>query len=553
MSTLDDLSRRKFSAQLLKIGSLVATASGMPDAMAADIPHTSSGSAKNFDVRMFGAVNDGSVVTTKAIQKAVDACASAGGGVVHFPPGRYVSGTIFLKSGVYLEFAAGSILQGSPHLSDYPSTIPALHSYTDNYVNKSLIYGEKLENVGLTGLGTIDGHGHAFHGVYTAAAESLIPPKNRPFVIRLIECRNVMVRGITLCNSPMWMQHYLACENLLVDGITVLNLPNGERRSFYNNDGIDVDSCRQVRILNCSFRTEDDGLCFKSTTSIPCRDIVASNCLIMSKCNAIKCGTESVGGFRNMTISNCSVYDTPYAGIALESVDGGTLDGVNISNIAMRDVRCPVFIRLGGRGRPVSAGDAKPDVGSLRNVTISNLNATGAGDLGCSITGLPGHAVQGVSLLNVRIAFAGGGTLQAAQRTLEEKSADYPESTMFGTLPAYGFFVRHAKDISLDHVDLASAAPDSRPAIVCKDVEGIEVCGLKARNPEQEAPLISLDDAKLAFINDCWIPSEGGTVVSVHGARSSDIRICCNSRELKKSEIEIGAEVPSNSVKVAVD
>lgn len=537
---------------MFKLGVVAALASPAsdPDAVAEGKP-VKSEISEIFDVRVFGAVNDGSMVSTQAIQKAVDACAKAGGGVVQFPPGEYLSGTIFLKSGVSLDFSAGSVLKGSPHLSDYPPTVPALRSYTDNYVNRSLIYGEKLENVGLTGQGVIDGHGHAFHGAYTQQAENLIPPKNRPFVIRLIQCRNVTIKGVTLRNSPMWMQHYLACENLLVDGITVSNLPNGERRSFYNNDGIDVDSCQRVRILNCSFRTEDDGLCFKSTTPIPCRDIVASNCLIMSKCNGIKCGTESVGGFQNITISNCSVYETPYAGIALESVDGGVLDGVNISNIAMRDVGCPVFIRLGGRGRPVRKSDPKSGIASVRNITITNIDATGANSIGCSITGLPGHFVENVSLRNLRIAFAGGGTTRDAQRTVDEKEPDYPESTMFGTLPSYGFFARHAQNLLFDHLYLAAATPDSRPAIHCSDVQDVEVSGLKTTDQVLGTPLVCLDETRGAFIHDCWVPDKGAKLLQVRGAKSSNIQICCNSREVNQSDVEIGQEVSPISVRYA--
>ena len=538
--------------QVLKAGCFAAALGQAPySAAAVEVRPVAPETSGVFNVRIFGAVNDGSMVSTQAIQKAVDACAHSGGGVVHFPPGEYLSGTIFLKSGVSLDFSAGSLLKGSPHLSDYPPKVPALHSYTDNYVNRSLIYGEKLENVGLTGQGIIDGHGHAFHGAYNEAAASRIPSMSRPFVVRLIQCRNVTIKGITLRNSPMWMQHYLACENLLVDGITVLNFPNGERRSFYNNDGIDVDSCQRVRILNCSFRTEDDGLCFKSTTPIPCRDIVASNCLIMSKCNSIKCGTESVGGFQNITISNCSVYETPYAGIALESVDGGVIDGINISNIAMREVGCPIFIRLGGRGRPVCESDPRPNIGSVRNITITNVDATGGNHIGCSITGLPGHYVENVSLLNIRIAFAGGGTTQDAQRIVDEKVTDYPESTMFGTLPSYGFFARHARNLLFDHLDLTAATPDFRPALHCSDVQDVEVAGLKTAGQGEGAPIICLDDTLGAFIHDDWFPDKDRKVLQVRGAKSSKIRICCNSRELKKSDVEVGREVAPASVHYA--
>jgi polygalacturonase len=549
MDAFDGWSRRDFAKGMLKAGGLASLVAHAPSPQPNHVGRrVSSDPSGYFDVRKFGAVNDGSALSTRAIQDAVDSCAKSGGGVVHFPPGEYLSGTIFLKSGVCLDLSAGSLLKGSTHLEDYPPAVPALHSYTNTYVNRSLIYGENLENIGLTGQGVIDGQGHAFHGEYTALAESLIPSKTRPFLIRIIQCRNVTIKGLTLRNSAMWMQHYLACENLLVDGITVLNLPNGERRSFYNNDGIDIDSCRQARILNCSFRTEDDSLCFKSTTSTPCRDIVASNCLIMSKCNGIKCGTESVGGFQNIAISNCTLYETEVSGIALEMVDGGKFDGVVISNITMREVSCPVFVRLGDRGRPVSKDDPKLDIGSMRNITISNIEATGANRIGCSITGLPGNYIENVKLANIRIAFAGGGTVQDAHRTPEEKAADYPEYSMFGTLPSYGFFVRHAQNLLFDHLDLATATPDFRPALHCSDVESIEVSGLKSLGQGQGSPLICLEEARGALIHDCWVPDGAANVLQVYGAKSSNIQLYSNCRSVKKSDVEIDREAHRPSV-----
>ena len=272
-----------------------------------------------YSVTEFGAVADGETLNTIAIQKAIDARAAAGGGTVYFPAGRYLTGTLFLRDRVTLHLDAGAVILGSTDLNDYPPQTPAFRSYTDvNYVDKSLIYAERVNEIAIVGRGTIDGQGDA--KVFQRQ-----PYKKRPYVIRMIECKNVVVRDITVRNSPMWVQHYLGCENLLIDGITVYSLDNK------NNDGIDIDSCDRVRIANCDIVSEDDAIVLKSTTPRPCRRVTVTNCTLRSLCNGLKLGTESVGGFEDITISNCVVYDTRLSGIALELVDGGKLERVVVS------------------------------------------------------------------------------------------------------------------------------------------------------------------------------------------------------------------------------
>ena len=255
------------------------------------------------DVRAAGAAGDGTRLDTRAIQGAIDACARAGGGAVRFPPGRYLSGSIFLRSRVTLHLEAGAVLLGSAKLQDYPETVQKFRSYTDNYTAKSLIYAEGVEDIAITGRGAIDGQGAAFEGPY----------KVRPYTIRIIECRNVFVEGVTMRDSPMWMQHYLACEGVHIRGITVRSRVNR------NNDGIDIDCCRNVRISDCDISSGDDALCLKSTATLPCRDVAITNCLISSACNGLKMGTETNGGFENIVISNCTVYDTRLAEIGRAS------------------------------------------------------------------------------------------------------------------------------------------------------------------------------------------------------------------------------------------
>ena len=291
-----------------------------------------------FDVTAHGAIADGNSLCTQAIQKAIDAAGYVGGGTVYFPPGTYVSGTIFLRDHVTLQLEAGATLRGSTRLADYPSVEPGFRSYTDTYVHQCLISGENVENITITGRGTIDGQG---------AHENFDPAgpdwgyRRRPYVIRLVTCRDILIENITLRDSPMWMQHYLACDNLTVRGVTVRSRCNA------NNDGINIDCCHNVRIADCDISSGDDAIVLKSTADRACENVTITNCIVSSNCNGLKMGTETNGGFRNIAISNCSIYDVRLAGLTLQIVDGGTLDRVAVTNLTMHNVDSPIFLRLG--------------------------------------------------------------------------------------------------------------------------------------------------------------------------------------------------------------
>lgn len=439
-----------------------------------------------YDVRDYGAKPDGKTLCTTSIQKAIDACSQSGGGTVYLPPGTFLSGTIYFKSGVTLRLAAGCTLLGSTDLKDYPPTVQAFRSYTDNYTDKSLIYGEKVERIAITGLGTIDGQGASFEGPYIV----------RPYMIRFIECRDVTVKDVTIKDSPMWVQHFLACDDVRITGITVRSLVN------HNNDGIDIDSCRRVVISDCNINSGDDAIVLKSTSARLCRDVAISNCVLSSRCNALKMGTESNGGFRNIVITGCSVYDTRLAGVALEIVDGGTMDRIIVSNITMNKVGAPVFLRLGNRARPFKTGMETPGIGVMRNITISNIEATGANPTGCAISGLPEAKIENFTLSNVRLSFEGGGTKAGAEREIPEKPEAYPEYSMFGKLPAYGLYCRHIKGLKLFNVQLQSEKPDRRHAVVFEDVEEAMVDCLDAPLSAETGELIRLTDVKNVFIHN---------------------------------------------------
>ncbi|HPT28036.1 MAG TPA: glycosyl hydrolase family 28 protein [Bryobacteraceae bacterium] len=394
---------------------------------------------------------------TAELQKLVDDAAAHGGGTVLIPPGRHVTGTLVLRSHVRLWLEPGAVLEASRNLADFRVLSGPIRGYTDNYTDKSLIHAEDAEDVSIEGRGTIDGQGATFKGPY----------KVRPYLIRMIRCRNVAVSGITIRDSPMWVQHYLSCDGVAIHGITVRSHVNA------NNDGIDIDCSSRVRISDCDISSGDDAIVLKSTALELCRDVAVTNCTISSRCNAFKLGTETNGGFHDVVMSNCTIYDTRLAGIALEIVDGGEMNGVAISNVSMRDVGAPLFLRLGDRGRPFQPGGAKQPAGRMRNVTISGVRGRGCGSNGCAIAGLPGHPIENVSLSDIRLEFVGGGTAEQSRRVPEELPAAYPEYRMFGALPAYGIYGRHVRGLRLRDVELACEKPDARPPIACFDVESL--------------------------------------------------------------------------------
>ena len=431
------------------------------------------------DPREYGAKPDGQVLATAAIQKAIDACAAEGGGTVRLGPGVYLSGAICLKSHVTLELEAGCTLRGSPDPADYPENLPKVRSYTDTYVRQSLIAGEGLEQVAIRGRGTIDGQGAKFHWPEY---------RNRPYVVRLVDCRDVLVEGVHLRDSAMWMQHYLACRQVRLRGVTVWN------HASYNNDGLDIDGCRDVTVSDCTFDSDDDALCLKSTLPRLCENVTVSNCILRSHCNALKAGTESVGGFKNITVTNCTIsspcgsqaiYGAQQGtgGIALEIVDGGWMENVAVSNVTIDGVRSPIFLRLGDRGRPHQPDLPRRPAGTLRNVVLSNIVATRAATIGCPIAGIPGHPIENVTLSNVRLEFAGGPPEKAVARPLPEKPDAYPESSMFGPLPAFGLYCRHVKGLTLQNVQLTTLRADARPPIATEDAADVKIDG-KAVGPE---------------------------------------------------------------------
>lgn len=462
---------------------------------------------------------------------------------MYCPPGTYLSGTICLKSNVIIHFAPGAILLGSTDLNDFPIHEPAFRSYTDNYVRQSLIYGENIENVTITGSGVIDGQGAAFKD-----PRYLI----RPYLIRIVTSQHILVEGITLKNSPMWLQHYLACDFVTLRGLKIFNQVNA------NNDMIDIDCCRNVHISDCYGDTGDDCITLKSTADRICENVTITNCIVNSNCNGIKFGTESNGGFRNITVSNCIVNSSRtekgilgrtqgLSGIALEMVDGGIFERVTISNITIFGVDVPIFLRLGNRARAFKKDMAKPGMGAFRNVVISDIVAEALSPIGCSITGLPGYPVENVTLSNIRITYPGGGTKEDAQKVVPEHPEKYPESSMFGTLPSYGFYCRHVKNLTMNNIDLNLKTSDYRPSLIFEDVTNLDVNGFRGESIPDGSPFIIFKDVRGAFIRGCTAPLNAKSFLRLEG-RTETVNVIGNDLSQAKIPFEFDSMVSSLAI-----
>ena len=485
----------------------------------------------NFNVKDYGAVGDGVTLDTEAVRKAVADC-SVQGGTVLFPSGKYLIGSVKLESNVEIYVQRGAIILGSTNINDYEEYTPELKSYNDYFLKHSIFYAEKAENISLRGEGTIDGQGNQFIITTNKKPDRY---KNRPFVIRFVQCKNIKVENLTLQNSAMWMQQYLACEDLFIRGLKVYNHANK------NNDMIDIDGCRNVVMSDCIGDTDDDALTMKSTSEKITENVTITNCVLSSHCNAIKMGTESTGGFRNITISNIVVKpsDSPTkiygehggtSGITLGMVDGGILEGVTISNIRIEGTQVPIYMRLGNRARKHYPDAPQPGVGIFKDVKISDVIATNIqSNTGGSITGIPGFYIENVTLNNIKIEYTGGGTADDAAKVIEELEDHYPEGTKWGTLPSYGFFVRHVKNITFNNVEVTYKNKDVRPAIIFDDVEDINLYNLRAKadlNTESVLKFINSSDVTISGFKAL---SETKTFADFSGEKTKDICLLNNN------------------------
>lgn len=448
-----------------------------------------------------GAVGDGVTLNTEALQRGIDSLSTVGGGCLRLTPGSYLSGMLRLKSGVELWIDEGATLLGSTNPYDYDAP-KGIGVRGDEDVHVGLIVADSAQQIAVRGRGVIDGQGLAL----ALAIDSLhhtgertdpnynvkrMRPSTRPKLFFLDHSDGIVVEGLTLRNSAGWGLSVDRSEHIRLQHLTVYN------RAYWNNDGIDLNDCQHAEVAFCDINAADDGICLKSDDlNLGCEDIFIHDCRVTSSASAVKFGTASYGGFRSVKVHDINVYDTFRSAIALEAVDGGVLEDVEVDGVTARNTGNPLFIRLGARHADVRYSE-------VRNITIRNLKAQvpfgrpdEAYDLRgpevnyfhnpwpSSIAGLPGHRIENVTLENIEIEYPGRATKGMAYvglyrvKEVNEAATSYPEFSMFGELPSWAFYLRHADGITMKNVTLRLADTDFRPAIVADDVKNLTFMSL---------------------------------------------------------------------------
>lgn len=498
--------------------------------------------AQVYNIQNFGAKGDGQTINTKAIQKAIDKCSETGGQVV-IPKGVFMSGTLYLKNNVEIHVDAGATLKGSPSFRDYPDNRPHyINAFTYSRsgisgTNKAFIFAERVKNISLTGKGTINGSGDSPE--FNLGNDDRPESKRRPCMLLILDCKNIKVTDLTLTNSAYWMQNYMGCDGLKLQRLTIYNQTN------YNQDAMDLDA-KNVLVEDCNIDVDDDGICFKSHDRyrIP-ENMIVRNCSIASNCNAIKFGTMSIGGLKNVTITNCIIHKAStdrirhwqktlqfigqpisvISGVALECVDGGVVDNIHISDIKMSDVQTPIFIVLGNRSRK-QAGDSSHPKSQLKNIFIKNIVAETCSKMPSSITAYPGTYVQNIHLDNISITTMGGGTLTEAGILLKENTTGYPENRMYGQVyPSSGFFIRHVDDLTANNITLNLNQPDARPALILDDVMNSDLTGLKIQDPAKQTPAIRIINSKKIAINFPELTPDDSSLVQLDQTPEGEVNI----------------------------
>ncbi len=509
-------SRRRVVTQMAKLTGVATAASAW--SLTTGAAALAQETARVFDVTAFGAKGDGKSLDTASVNKAIEAAASAGGGRVILPAGNYLCHSIHLQSNITLYLGEGATLVAADPLPQGASSNGAggydlaepnqWNQYQDfghSHWRNSLLWGEDLHDVAILGLGLIWGKGLSKgYGPGPVAEQPGVANK----AISLKNCRNVTLRDFSILHGGHFAILATGVDNFTIDNLKIDT----------NRDAIDIDCCRNVRVSNCSVNSPwDDGICLKDSYGLgfarSTDHVTITNCYVtggyeegtmldatykrfapdfkVPRNGRIKFGTESNGGFRNVTVSNCVIEDCK--GIALESVDGAILEDVAITNITMRDiVDVPFFLRLGSRMR----GPEGTPVGEIRRVLISNVVVSNCASRQASlITGIPGHTIEDVKLSNILVLHRGGGSKADAAIQPPELENGYPEPGRFGPMPAHGFYIRHVKRIEIKDVEIRPMQLDMRPGFVLEDVSGAELIHVKLPQTS-EVPSVVLKNVK---------------------------------------------------------
>lgn len=440
-----------------------------------------------FNVKDFGAKGDGVTLDSPAINAAIEEAVANGGGQVYLPAGTYLSGSIRLKSNIDLHLSPGCVIKAAPasmKAYDESESFGGFPEYQDGghtYFHNSLIWAEGANNVSITGHGMIDGEGLTKHDTEKAGIVQggSIGTGDKSIALKL--CRRVTLRDFTVYRGGHFAVIMTGCDLSTIDNLTIDT----------NRDGIDIDCCKYMTVTNCRVNTpSDDAIVLKSSYALKkpvlCEHIAVTNCNVTGYecgtlldgtyvpakvgwvCGRFKLGTESNGGYRNISLSNCTFMYS--SGLAFEEVDQGVMENIVVSNITMSHVHhYPIYITTGCRNRGPKEV-TRPS--SARDIQISNVVADDCDSL-CSIivTGLPEEPVRNVWLSNIRLQFRGGGARELVNKDYREQSTHYPEPKFAGHTPAYGLYARHVVGLHADDLTFTYADPEYRPAVVLDDVK----------------------------------------------------------------------------------
>lgn len=487
--------------------------------------------APQLDVKQFGAKGDGCTLETASIQRAIDKAFEAGGGVVSVPAGTYKVGTLILKDNIDLHLDPGSEIIGSPDIADYKEIIHKYESRTNGlYAKHFVVFAEGAKNISITGPGIINGNG--LKNFLKGNPQNL-----RPFLMRLVDCDNVTIRDVHLIEAANWTLHLLGCRDVNVDGVVIENGVDS------NRDGLDIDCCQRVTVANSRFLTGDDAIVMKATNDVLCEDIAITNCVIRSHASAIKTGTESNGGFRNITVSNCTIRDLPrHAGIELMTVDGGVMENILIDNITMVNVATPFFIRLGIRSRPYKTGQYVSKIDDTRDITLSNISVEGA-KYPSSIMGLHSKKIKNVTVMNYTVRYSETQESLPYNKVPLEEFA-YPMARMFTKLPVYGIYCRNVEGLHLQNIAMYSTEAEKRPPMAFDRVNAAEIMSVKAEVSKPGTPLMHFRNSNDVIVSSSRSLGVNNALFEVEENTCKNLRVWNNLLQNGQQEIVQVAALP---------
>ena len=503
--------------------------------------------ADGVSVTDFGAVGDGVTLNTAALHKTIDVVSQKGGGHVVFPaPGTYLTGTIFIKDNVILEIPVGATLLGSQHSSDYREDAGSC-AYNED-IDLCLIYASNAKNIGLTGRGTISGNGTP-PVIISQDGKS----KQRPMLVRFEDCDGIEVNQLKVVEAFSWAFHFARCKDVRIHGLSIFN-----RRQ----DGIDLESCEDVTISDCSIKAGDDAIVLLTNKGVPTRNVTISNCILQSKWAGVRFGPLSSGDINNITIANCVIRDCRGGGFKIAMLGGGEIRNGTFSNITMEKVVAPILIMLMDWEEIAKKSSKTMPVGKISHLSFSHIVGTSDAydpklpDSSSTIFlhGHPEQDLEDISLSDIDLTFVGGGTVeQAAQRNLTDADkmpheGVWPEHRDWGVPPASALYARHVKGLNLNRVRFTIARPDFRSTVFLNQSSDINIAGFTTKTPSHcAAAHITLLDCQDALITGCQDNRGRACFLALEGAKTFGVSLLGNSLAGFASEVERGPETPEDA------